>query len=507
VKAHLTAKFIRSLPFEPNKPKFITDRNLRGFGVKILRQSKVFYFEKRIQGKPKRVTIGPFPDLTLEEARQVAHFYHAELAKGRNPFEKKETKATSPTITLRQAYENYFIIRTNLRPGSLKSMRGHISRYLKAWFDTPVLDITPEMVLEKHRFVTVNHGPTVASYSFRYLRAILNLAKVVHKKRPGFSGWENPVRILTETRAWNPRKRRNTVIPKEKLGQWFNAVLEVQRNAVRPTVPVVCDFYLFLVLTGMRRTEAISLTWDDVSLEDGYVLIKPEITKNHAPHQLPFSDYLQALMEKRWRERVNEYVFPGKEIDGKARHLAQPRHTAKNITGLCGVKFTNHDLRRTFISIAEYLNINQYAIKRLANHKFNKNDETADYISNKFDAQRLRGPMQQITDFILAQAGLRKSKNNSVRLTLDLEPGQAKRLQTLAELHGKTLTEFAKSALMNFQTEPGRTVNDADAFLRGRGIIGRAMGAYGLPDSLRITIGTGEEMQACVDALAEFAQG
>ncbi|MBB4285297.1 histidinol-phosphate transaminase [Roseospira goensis] len=61
--------------------------------------------------------------------------------------------------------------------------------------------------------------------------------------------------------------------------------------------------------------------------------------------------------------------------------------------------------------------------------------------------------------------------------------------------------------LVTFQTEPGRTVNDADSFLRGKGIIARAMGAYGLPDSLRITIGTGEEMQACADALAEFVAG
>jgi histidinol-phosphate aminotransferase len=61
--------------------------------------------------------------------------------------------------------------------------------------------------------------------------------------------------------------------------------------------------------------------------------------------------------------------------------------------------------------------------------------------------------------------------------------------------------------LVTFRTEPGRTVNDADAFLRGKGIIARAMGAYGLPDSLRITVGTGDEMQACTDALAEFVAG
>ena len=60
--------------------------------------------------------------------------------------------------------------------------------------------------------------------------------------------------------------------------------------------------------------------------------------------------------------------------------------------------------------------------------------------------------------------------------------------------------------LVTFRTEPGRTVSDADAFLRGKGIIARPMAAYGLPDSLRITIGTGEEMESCVEALTEFAR-
>ena len=35
----------------------------------------------------------------------------------------------------------------------------------------------------------------------------------------------------------------------------------------------------------------------------------------------------------------------------------------------CGVKFTLHDLRRTFITVAESLDIPHYALKRLLNHR------------------------------------------------------------------------------------------------------------------------------------------
>lgn len=49
--------------------------------------------------------------------------------------------------------------------------------------------------------------------------------------------------------------------------------------------------------------------------------------------------------------------------------------------------------------------------------------------------------------------------------------------------------------------------NAADAFLKGRGIIVRKVGGYGLPHCLRITVGTGEEVGLVVDALTAFARG
>ncbi len=47
----------------------------------------------------------------------------------------------------------------------------------------------------------------------------------------------------------------------------------------------------------------------------------------------------------------------------------------------------------------------------------------------------------------------------------------------------------------------------ADGFLKSRGIIVRRMGGYGLPDSLRITVGLRDECVAVCAALAEFMAG
>ncbi len=46
----------------------------------------------------------------------------------------------------------------------------------------------------------------------------------------------------------------------------------------------------------------------------------------------------------------------------------------------------------------------------------------------------------------------------------------------------------------------------ADVHLRGRGLIVRAMGSYGLAPCLRITIGTAEECQMVIEALTDFTR-
>jgi len=53
--------------------------------------------------------------------------------------------------------------------------------------------------------------------------------------------------------------------------------------------------------------------------------------------------------------------------------------------------------------------------------------------------------------------------------------------------------------------ETGRTASAANDYLNAKGIIVRQVGGYGLPQGLRITIGTEDQNRAVIDALSEFA--
>ena len=121
---------------------------------------------------------------------------------------------------------------------------------------------------------------------------------------------------------------------------------------------------MLLLFTGLRRQEAATLKWENIDLKDKTLTI--EDTKNNQPHTLPLSDYLYDLLKQRKLNATNDYVFPGTGTNG---YIVEPRKQLANVTKTTGIQFMIHDLRRTFVTIAESLDISAYAVKRLVNHK------------------------------------------------------------------------------------------------------------------------------------------
>jgi len=62
----------------------------------------------------------------------------------------------------------------------------------------------------------------------------------------------------------------------------------------------------------------------------------------------------------------------------------------------------------------------------------------------------------------------------------------------------------ANFLLVHFPDAPGKSAQDANAFLHARHIVLRRVEEYGFPNALRMTIGTKDENEAALDALTEF---
>ncbi len=372
--------------------RFVYDTKTPGLRVQVTPTgTKTFQFYRWHQGRPVRVTLGRFPAMTVEQARQAARKLLGELAAGKNPVvEKKRHQAEA--VTLARAIEEYLAIR-DLKPGTRADVRKMMAWGLNDWQSKRLTAITPDMVERRYQALS-GKSPACANRTMRYLRAVMNFAMARYCAPDGSPILPaNPVQRLTLTRAWKRVDRRRTLIRPHELEPWW-AALEHLTNRTH------VDYFRLVLLTGLRKSEALGLTWDDVDLDARLLTVTD--TKARRPHALPLSDYLADLLRHRRRLAVSDHVF----ADHQGRVISNFRYSQAKVEALSGVKFCIHDLRRTFITIAESLDIPAYALKRLLNHATGS-DVTAGYIV--IDVERLREPMQKITDFVLKTVGERET--------------------------------------------------------------------------------------------------
>jgi len=363
--------------------------------------SKSFAVYRRVQGVPKRIKLGSFPDMTVEQARRKARAELNTIAEGGDPVARKRAERAR-AVTLEEAFENY-LKASDLKPRSIIDYRSALNTSFPDWLKKPLTSIDRDMV--EHRFrKRSTESPSRANHAFRVLRAVLNhAAETLEDEDGGPLLTSNPVKRLSATRAWNRVDRRQTVIKRHQLVDWFAAVAALQGERSGSHAQMIRDYLVFLLLTGLRKLEAARLTWDRVDLVGAAFTVTD--TKNREDHALPLSDYLLEMLERRRAAAPKDakYVFATPRKPG---YPVEVRWWTVKVSEASGVEFTLHDLRRTFATVAESLDLSGYSIKRLMNHKTGRADVTGGYIVA--DVERLRKPMQQITDYILAAAGVRE---------------------------------------------------------------------------------------------------
>jgi histidinol-phosphate aminotransferase len=78
--------------------------------------------------------------------------------------------------------------------------------------------------------------------------------------------------------------------------------------------------------------------------------------------------------------------------------------------------------------------------------------------------------------------------------------------EEIGKLGLKVTPSVANFVLIHFPETKGKTAADADAFLTKRGLVLRRVSAYGLPNALRMTVGSEEANRLLVGTLAEFVK-
>lgn len=377
----LTKRVIDALPHSREYQQLYFDVRQKGFGLRISADTKTYFVQKNVNGRTRRVTIGKHGIFTLEQARKEAMQLLADMTKGIDPNRVKREKKTEVT-TLQEAFESRIKAKSGkLRHTTITGYRCIMRQHMSDWMSRSLEDITKPMIMHRYGEITRKYGQAAATRSMRVFSVTYNYARYLNSALP-----ENPVVILSLTKSWHPTRRRQRVVKAHQLADWFKAVMGEENDTMR-------DFLLFLLFTGMRRNEAAKLRWEDIDFAGNTITLRE--TKNGHSHVLPLEKFIKDMLQRRHQNKINGYVFYGTGAEG---HMKDPKKAIKRVVEICGFEFSSHDLRRTFITTAESLDVSLYAIKYLINHRTN-NDLTGGYMV--LDIERMRTPMRRIESKLL----------------------------------------------------------------------------------------------------------
>jgi len=413
MKVKLTKKFIDDLPLTESGYKIYPDEALTGFALYVGTKSKRYILNRRINKKMYRTLVDEVHMTTLTAAREKATAMMVNIRQGLHPYEGlhelpeiEDEESKAPQVpTLLEAYNYFKEMKSELSDGTITTYDRQILGKLSDWLDKPLNDITKAMISKKHKEISAN-SKAQANATMRALRSVWNYCRDSFlDENEDFIIKEQPIKILNAKKDWNNIKPRTRHVAEENLGQFFKTLLKYTDRSSHMQAPHsnnARDLMLMFMLTGVRLNEGQNLEWSDVDLDNGYIVFRD--TKNGSDYDMPLGKILAALLKERKRlSDGSRWVFPSSQrnTDGPITDLTR---SYKRIGELNGMYITPHDLRRTFGTVANSLNINYPVLKRLLNHRETKatDDVTLQYV--QVSQKQLRTALNQIEKLYCKQA-------------------------------------------------------------------------------------------------------
>jgi Site-specific recombinase XerD len=389
------------------KDEFHWDAEVKGFGARVTPKGKItFVVQGRVEGSGKeaRITIGAYGVFTVDQARDVAKEHLRSMRMGNDPRDTKR-QSEAMKITLQAVCDAYVSRPGKLKATSKEAIERHVRTTFEAWKDKPVVNITEDMCRTRYREMLTKGlrgnreggSPGQANQAFSVLGALLNYAARQHKRADGSPLIpHNPVGILRDDKV--RLKPRTARILDNKVGAAWHALTEWRATAHNRDTMSSIDLVRFLMLTGLRISEASSLKWSQVHLEDAYFHLPNP--KNSNPVSMPLSTQAAELLKARPKVDDNPYVFPSWGVLG---HIKDPRDLMKKLSGVAGSAITPHALRRTYTNIAlRQCRIEKFRTDLLTNHI--TRDVTAEHYFDTANLQWLQPEAQKIADWLDLEA-------------------------------------------------------------------------------------------------------
>jgi integrase len=314
---NFSISFLKKLSLGDNKK--YADITAPGLQVWVGKKSITFYFRKKFKGKLFELTLGNYPAVTLEEARQMALEKLAAIAN----YEDIESPVVRKQPTVKEALDYWLSTLSN--PQNFKYQ-------ITCWQpieNKKIAELLPSDV--SNIFYARKDTPIAANRSLEYLKAAINkTAKVFNL--------DNPAPSLFSKIEKYPKRPRVRVLLENEAPQIIDA-LKIYSS--KPRYADQAEAILLMLFTGQRKSRVLGITVEQIDVINRIWHVPGNDIKR--PVDLPLNDYAWGIISKRitLRKSGNLFLWRGKP-------MKDCRKTIKAVCDDCGIKDLHlHDLRRS----------------------------------------------------------------------------------------------------------------------------------------------------------------
>ena len=370
--ARLTDRFIEAL--RPKAARYeVWDESRKGFGVRVTpRAVKSFVWVYHFNGRPRRLTFGTYPRISLADAGVKLAAAKNLLAKGIDPgsravAEHEADRHAETVAELVAAYlERYARPRKRSAFEDERMLRKDV---LPRWGRRKAKDITRRDVVRLLNEIVDRGAPIQANRTLTILRRMFKFAvgQAILDKSP-----------CDQVEAPSSENERNRALSDEEIRLFWRALdtASMEPNARR--------ILRLMLVTGQRKGEVLGIHTREIDHVKALWALPVERAKNGREHLIPLSASALQILTEMPPNEVG-YLFPsgitgrpyrGQSIDHVVRYMFRPRQKRASPGNrpasppLAGAMepFTPHDLRRTVATRMREMGISRGDVKMVLNH-------------------------------------------------------------------------------------------------------------------------------------------
>jgi integrase len=283
-----------------------------------------------------------------------------DLARGREPVVKK-----IPNYTFNELADEY--LKWAERQRGFRSKRGFVGQLRKEFGALPLRNFN-SLMLEQFQTRRLKEGARAKRPRSGHAledghagnkpatvnRLVATLKHMFSKAEEWDMVEEDVLKRVRKVRLLEENNQRLRYLSLEES----QALLKACSSELRPIVTTALS-------TGMRKSEILGLTWDQVDLKHGFTLL--DRTKNGSRREIPINRTLRATLQGLPRRLGVPWVFSEARTGKPPRDVGKAFSAALRRSGIDDFRF--HDLRHTFASHLVMAGVDLVTVKELLGHK------------------------------------------------------------------------------------------------------------------------------------------